>query len=163
MTINETGISIAIDRGGTFTDVIYKFGKKEGTFKLLSVDPSNYKDANIESIRRVLELTSGKTIPRNQLLDTSSISSIRLGTTVATNALLERKGSRCALVTTKGFKDLLHIGDQSRPDLFALNIVKPGVLFEKVVEADERVTMPAFLVDPTGYDARDLLDGQKYV
>ncbi|KAG7842730.1 hypothetical protein KL941_004760 [Ogataea angusta] len=163
MTVSQSGISIAIDRGGTFTDVIYKYGKKEGTFKLLSVDPSNYKDANIESIRRVLELTSGKSIPRNQLLDTSSISSIRLGTTVATNALLERKGSRCALVTTKGFKDLLHIGDQSRPDLFALNIVKPGVLFEKVVEADERVTMPAFLVDPTGYDARDLLDSKRYV
>ncbi|GME91972.1 unnamed protein product [Ambrosiozyma monospora] len=106
---------------------------------------------------------TGKQVPRGELLDVSLISSIRLGTTVATNALLERKGARCALITTKGFKDLLHIGDQSRPDLFALNIVKPGVLFERVVEAEERVSMPAFLVDPTGYDAQDLVDGKKYV
>ncbi|CDK26344.1 unnamed protein product [Kuraishia capsulata CBS 1993] len=163
MTVAESGISIAIDRGGTFTDVIYRYSNKEETFKLLSVDPSNYKDANIEGIRRVLEKVTGKAIPRGEPLDTSPVSSIRLGTTVATNALLERKGARCALVTTRGFKDLLHIGDQSRPDLFALNIVKPGVLFEKVIEADERVTMPAFLVDPTSYDAKDMIDGKKYV
>lgn len=163
MTLPEGDISIAIDRGGTFTDVIYRYGNTEDAFKLLSVDPSNYSDANTESIRRVLEKVTGKPIPRGELLDTSRISSIRLGTTVATNALLERKGSRCALVTTKGFKDLLHIGDQSRPELFALNIVKPGVLFEKVVEVDERVTLPAYLVDPSGYDAQDLVDGKRYV
>ncbi|TID22517.1 hypothetical protein CANINC_003292 [Pichia inconspicua] len=163
MTIPTGGISIAIDRGGTFTDVIFKYNGVEETFKLLSVDPSNYDDANIEGIRRVLEKVTGKVIKRGEKLDTKCISSIRLGTTVATNALLERKGAKCALVTTKGFKDLLHIGDQSRPDLFALNIVKPGVLFEKVVEADERVTMPAFLVDPTGYDAKDLVDNKEYV
>lgn len=156
-------VSIAIDRGGTFTDVIYKVGTVEKTFKLLSVDPDNYEDSNIEGIRRVLEDVTGAQIPRGQLLDTSAITSIRLGTTVATNALLERKGERCALVTTRGFRDLLHIADQSRPDLFALNIVKPGVLHECVVEADERVTMPAFTVDPTGYDAKDLVDGERYV
>ncbi|CDR45912.1 CYFA0S20e01728g1_1 [Cyberlindnera fabianii] len=156
-------VSIAIDRGGTFTDVIYKVDSVEKTFKLLSVDPDNYDDSNIEGIRRVLEEVTGSTIPRGELLDTSIISSIRLGTTVATNALLERKGVSCALITTKGFKDLLHIADQSRPDLFALNIVKPGVLQDHVVEVDERVTMPAFTVDPTGYDAKDLVDGEKYV
>lgn len=155
--------TIAIDRGGTFTDVIYNYGGKEGTFKLLSVDPNNYADANIEGIRRVIEIVTGKETARNKPLDTSMISSIRLGTTVATNALLERKGAPCALVTTKGFKDLLHIGDQSRPDLFALNIVKPGVLYDCVIEADERVTMPAFLVDPTGYDGQDLLSKENYV
>lgn len=163
MTITGHNITIAIDRGGTFTDVIYKYGNTEKTFKLLSVDPSNYKDANIEGIRRVLEMVTGKNIPRDEKLNTSCISSIRLGTTVATNALLERKGADCALVTTKGFKDLLHIGDQSRPELFALNIVKAGVLFKSVIEAEERVTMPAFLADPTGYDAQDLVDGEKYV
>ncbi|KAG2735695.1 hypothetical protein G9P44_001909 [Scheffersomyces stipitis] len=168
MTIaNLTNVEIAIDRGGTFTDVIYKYREHdvehEETFKLLSVDPANYNDANIEGIRRVLEMLTHSTIPRGTPLDTSIISSIRLGTTVATNALLERKGARIALVTTKGFKDLLHIGDQSRPNLFALNIVKPGVLYESVVEAEERVTMPAFTVDPTGYDAQDLVDNIHYV
>lgn len=163
MTISDNSIKIAIDRGGTFTDVFYKYGTSERAFKLLSVDPSNYSDANIEGIRRVLEEVSGEVIPRGKRLDTSFISSIRLGTTVATNALLERKGAPCALVTTKGFKDLLHIGDQSRPDLFALNIVKSGVLFKSVVEADERVTMPAFAADPTGYDAQDLVDDKEYV
>lgn len=141
MTVTDNRVTIAIDRGGTFTDVIFKHNTVEETFKLLSVDPANYKDANIEGIRRVLEKVTGKQISRSEKLDTSCISSIRLGTTVATNALLERKGAKCALVTTEGFKDLLHIGDQSRPDLFALNIVKPGVLYETVIEASERVTI----------------------
>ena len=163
MTVTDNRVTIAIDRGGTFTDVIFKHNTVEETFKLLSVDPANYKDANIEGIRRVLEKVTGKQISRSEKLDTSCISSIRLGTTVATNALLERKGAKCALVTTEGFKDLLHIGDQSRPDLFALNIVKPGVLYETVIEASERVTMPAFLVDPNQYDAQDLVDGKRYV
>ncbi|KAK6455239.1 5-oxoprolinase [Scheffersomyces xylosifermentans] len=163
MTYLDNGVEISIDRGGTFTDVIYKYGNTEEAFKLLSIDPSNYRDANIEGIRRVLEKLTNKDIPRGTKLDTSIISSIRLGTTVATNALLERKGAKIGLVTTKGFKDLLHIGDQSRPDLFALNIVKPGVLYERVIEAEERVTMPAFTVDPTGYDARDLLDNKRFV
>lgn len=163
MTINDDKATIAIDRGGTFTDIIYKYRGKEEVFKILSVDPENYDDANIEGIRRVLEVLEGRKIPRGMPLDTKMVSSIRLGTTVATNALLERKGARCALVTTKGFKDLLHIGDQSRPDLFALDIVKPDVLFEHVIEVDERVTMPAFTADPTGYDAQDLFDEHKFV
>lgn len=163
MTINTPKATIAIDRGGTFTDVIYNYGGKEGAFKILSVDPNNYQDANVEGIRRVLQIITGKEIKRGVPLDTSMVSSIRLGTTVATNALLERKGAKCALLTTKGFKDLLHIGDQSRPELFALNIVKPGVLYEKVVEIEERVTMPAFTVDPSGYDAQDMFDNETFV
>lgn len=163
MTVADGKVAIAIDRGGTFTDIIYNHAGNEGAFKILSVDPDNYADANIEGIRRVLQIVEEKGVPRGVPLDTKCVSSIRLGTTVATNALLERKGARCALVTTKGFKDLLHIGDQSRPDLFALNIVKPGVLYEKVVEVSARVTMPAFTADPSGYDAQELYDGERYV
>lgn len=163
MTIGE-GIKIAIDRGGTFTDVLAVIpGKGEHVFKLLSVDPANYDDANIEGIRRVLEYTSNTKIPRGTPLDTSSIDSIRLGTTVATNALLERKGVRTALVTTAGFRDLLHIGNQARPDLFDLNIRKPGVLYEQVVEVDERVTLPAYSEDAKGYTADDKYDGETFV
>ena len=161
MTIDNDNI-IAIDRGGTFTDIYYRVGNEEATFKILSEDPSNYDDANIEGIRRVLEKVTGKRIPRSSPLDTSLISSIRLGTTVAVNALLQRKGSRCALVTTKGFRDFLHIGDQSRPDLFALNIEKPGVLYDEVIEIDERVTLPSFSADPTGFTAQELLDNKTF-
>ncbi|KAG7913658.1 hypothetical protein KL934_005201 [Ogataea polymorpha] len=142
-------VKVAIDRGGTFTDVIAVIpGRADHVFKLLSVDPDNYKDANVEAIRRVLEHVQGCSIPKNSPLDTSCISSIRLGTTVATNALLERKGARCALLTTAGFKDILRIGDQTRPDLFAMRIRKPEVLYEAVVEIKERVTAPDYEEDP---------------
>jgi 5-oxoprolinase (ATP-hydrolysing) len=115
-------IKIAIDRGGTFTDCIGSYQGKEEIVKLLSVDPSNYDDAPLEGIRRLLEKFTGRKISRKEKLDTSLIGmglgsgnsadleSIRMGTTVATNALLERKGERTALVITKGFKDLLLIG-----------------------------------------------------
>jgi len=131
----------SIDRGGTFTDVFCQEGSgKQHVLKLLSIDPA-YKDAPTEGIRRVLEIITGNEHPRDKLVDTSRIASIRMGTTVATNALLERKGDRCALVTTKGFKDLLHIGNQSRPNIFDLEIKCPGVLYEHVVEVDERVAL----------------------
>lgn len=157
------GIKVAIDRGGTFTDVLAIIpGQEDYVFKLLSVDPSNYPDANIEGIRRVLEHAHGIEIRRGAPLDTSTIESIRLGTTVATNALLERKGVPTALVTTEGFKDILHIGNQSRPDLFALHIVKPEVLYKRVIEVSERVTLPAYTEDATGYDALDLIDNKTY-
>lgn len=144
-----SGISIAIDRGGTFTDVIAFFpGRPNLLFKLLSVDPANYSDANIEGIRRVLEHASGKKIPRDQPLDTSCVRSLKLGTTVATNALLERKGERCAFITTKGFKDSLLIGDQTRPRIFELDIQRPDVIYDTVVEIDERVTMHDYFEDP---------------
>ncbi|CAH6720772.1 5-oxoprolinase [[Candida] jaroonii] len=160
----EKKIKIAIDRGGTFTDVIAIIpGQPDYIFKLLSVDPSNYKDANIEGIRRVLEYVNNVKIPRGQPLDTSSIESIRLGTTVATNALLERKGVDTALVTTQGFKDILHIGNQTRPDLFALEIVKPSPIYKEVIEVEERVTLPAYTEDARGADCKELIDNETYV
>ena len=163
MTV-ESGVKIAIDRGGTFTDVLAVVpNKPDYVFKLLSVDPANYADANIEGIRRVLEYVNDVEIPRKVPLDTAGVDSIRLGTTVATNALLERKGVPTALVTTEGFKDILHIGNQSRPDLFALNVVKPEVLYKQVIEIEERVTLPAYTEDAKGYDAYDLIDDQKYI
>lgn len=140
-------INFIIDRGGTFTDVIASNVPNQEdavVLKLLSEDPGNYSDAPIEGIRRILSLAVGHEIPRGVPLDTTAIESIRMGTTVATNALLERRGARCALVTTKGFSDLLAIGTQSRPDIFALCVRKPGVLYDRVVEVDERITMEEF-------------------
>lgn len=138
-------IRIAIDRGGTFTDVIANpgSGKPEDdlVIKLLSVDPKNYKDAPLEGIRRVLEKFENKSIPRNVPLDISNVASIRMGTTLATNCALERTGEHCALLVTKGFKDSLLIGDQTRPDIFNLNIKKCKPLYEMVAEVDERVTL----------------------
>lgn len=116
--------------------------------KLLSEDPANYDDAPLEGIRRLLSKFTGQEIPRGEPLDTSKIESIRMGTTVATNALLERKGERIALVVTKGFKDCLEIGNQSRPKIFDLAISKPEVLYEKVIEIDERVTLEDYAEDP---------------
>ena len=118
--------AFAIDRGGTFTDVYAEWddgGKRCcRVLKLLSEDPSNYPDAPTEGIRRILEDVTGKPHPRGSPVDTSRIASIRMGTTVATNALLERNGARVALVITAGFRDLLYIGNQSRPKLFDLRI-----------------------------------------
>ncbi|KAI9836862.1 MAG: hypothetical protein M1819_001027 [Sarea resinae] len=148
----ERGIRIAIDRGGTFTDCVGNPGtgrmEDDILIKLLSEDPSNYKDAPLEGIRRLLSKFTGKEIPRGDALDTSMIESIRMGTTVATNALLERKGERIAMVVTKGFKDCLEIGNQARPKIFDLAIHKPEVLYEKVVEIDERVTLEDYAEDP---------------
>ncbi|RFU29724.1 hypothetical protein B7463_g6599, partial [Scytalidium lignicola] len=145
-------IRIAIDRGGTFTDCLGMVDGREDAIivKLLSQDPANYADAPIEGIRRILEQATGKTLPRNQKLDTSEFSSfsVRMGTTVATNALLERKGERVALAITKGFKDSLKIGTQSRPKLFALNIERLDVLYEDVVEVEERVTIEGYQQNP---------------
>lgn len=137
---NNSRISISIDRGGTFTDVHAGIpGKPDIILKLLSVDPANYDDAPTEGIRRVLEQATGESYPRGKPLNLLHIDRLRMGTTVATNALLERKGAKSALLTTKGFKDLLFIGDQSRPKIFDLSAAKPGVLYEKVVEVDERI------------------------
>lgn len=132
-------IKISIDRGGTFTDChAIVPGKPDIVLKLLSVDPANYEDAPTEGIRRVLELT-GQPSPRGVPLSLESIDCIRMGTTVATNALLERKGARSALLTTKGFHDLLRIGNQARPDIFDLSAARPDVLYDEVVEVHERV------------------------
>ncbi|KAI9818315.1 MAG: hypothetical protein M1832_004433 [Thelocarpon impressellum] len=150
--IGNGGIRIAIDRGGTFTDCVGNpgTGKMEDdvVIKLLSEDPSNYDDAPLEGIRRLLSRFQGKEIPRGETLDTSKIETIRMGTTVATNALLQRKGEKIALIVTKGFKDCLEIGNQSRPRIFDLAIRKAEVLYQKVVEIDERVTLEDYAEDP---------------
>ncbi|KAJ5351202.1 hypothetical protein N7452_000176 [Penicillium brevicompactum] len=140
--LEQNGIKVAIDRGGTFTDVIafYPDGT-ERIFKLLSSDPKNYSDAANEAIRRILEDFEGKPLDSGAPLDLKNIESLRMGTTVATNALLERQGARTALFITKGFKDLLKIGNQSRPNMFALNVQRPELLYTKVVEVSERVTL----------------------
>ncbi|KAJ5088134.1 hypothetical protein N7456_011750 [Penicillium angulare] len=148
----RNGISIAIDRGGTFTDCIGNPGtgrlEDDIVIKLLSEDPSNYPDAPLEGIRRILSKFTGHGIPRGEPIDTSLIQSIRMGTTVATNALLERKGEKIALIVTKGFRDCLQIGNQSRPRIFDLSIQRPEVLYEEVVEVDERVTLEDYAEDP---------------
>jgi 5-oxoprolinase (ATP-hydrolysing) len=123
-----------IDRGGTFTDVIGR--RPDGalvTHKLLSENPEAYRDAAVHGIRHLLGLEPGAPIPDGQ------ISAVKMGTTVATNALLERKGERTLLLITKGFRDALRIGYQARPKIFAKHIVKPDMLYERVAEVDERV------------------------
>ena len=123
-----------IDRGGTFTDVIARTPDGElRSAKLLSENPDHYDDAAVEGIRRMLELAADEAIPADR------IEHVRMGTTVATNALLERKGERTALVTTRGFRDALKIGHQSRPSLFALDIRRPEQLCDEIVEVDERI------------------------
>jgi 5-oxoprolinase (ATP-hydrolysing) len=123
-----------VDRGGTFTDVLAR--SPDGgvqSLKLLSEDPEHYSDAVVEAVRRALKLDAGASIAAGAVVE------LRLGTTVATNALLERKGSPVALLVTRGFGDLLDIGDQTRPDLFALDIHRPPSLATAVFEIDERV------------------------
>ena len=123
-----------IDRGGTFTDVIGK--RPDGTLvahKLLSENPEAYGDAAVEGIRHLLGIAPGEPIPAGR------IGAVKMGTTVATNALLERKGERTLLLVTRGFRDALRIGYQARPKIFARHIIKPEMLYERVAEIDERV------------------------
>jgi 5-oxoprolinase (ATP-hydrolysing) len=124
-----------IDRGGTFTDIVAR--RPDGelvTHKLLSDNPAHYADAAVAGIRELLGLATDASIPANQ------IEAVRMGTTVATNALLERKGARTVLVITRGFGDALRIGYQNRPHIFCRNIVLPEILHERVIEVDERIT-----------------------
>ncbi|XP_068635007.1 5-oxoprolinase 1 [Aristolochia californica] len=141
--VAENKFRFCIDRGGTFTDIYAELPGQLGcqVMKLLSVDPLNYDDAPIEGIRRILEKYTGEKIPRTAKIPTEKIGWIRMGTTVATNALLERKGERIALCVTRGFRDLLQIGNQARPDIFDLTVSKPSNLYEDVIEADERVEL----------------------
>jgi len=119
-----------IDRGGTFTDVVGRDGAGAvHPLKLLSENPEAYEDAAIEGIRRLL---GGK-------IDPARIGTVKMGTTVATNALLERKGDRTLLLITKGFRDALRIAYQARPDIFAKEILLPEQLYERVIEVDERL------------------------
>jgi hypothetical protein len=235
MTSSLKQVSFSIDRGGTFTDVyceVHDGAHSTPTtkvMKLLSVDPENYPDAPREGIRRFLESELGVPLPRNEKIPTAHIRSIRMGTTVATNALLERQvrgcllprcsigfyvflsclsaclcvcvcvcvsvcvsvclpvsscggyshvvclrvgawqGERTALVTTKGFRDLLHIANQSRPNIFDLEIRMPENLYEEVVEVDEEVGLPlrngparrSGGMDEDWYDAVDVVDSSE--
>ncbi len=123
-----------IDRGGTFTDVVAR--TPDGTtrtHKLLSENPTRYDDAAIQAIRDLLGVEADQPLPTDQ------IAAVKMGTTVATNALLERQGEPTVLVTTRGFADVLRIGYQARPDLFALDIVLPEMLYRRVIEVDERM------------------------
>ncbi|MEP9396277.1 hydantoinase B/oxoprolinase family protein [Mesorhizobium sp. KR2-14] len=123
-----------IDRGGTFTDIIGR--DPEGGLhprKLLSENPEAYRDAAIQGIRDLLGVKAGQPIPSERIGD------IKMGTTVATNALLERKGDRVLLLITKGFRDALRIAYQARPDIFAKEIILPEQLYERVIEVGERV------------------------
>ncbi|OJD31864.1 5-oxoprolinase (atp-hydrolyzing) [Diplodia corticola] len=149
-SVAHEGVRIAIDRGGTFCDFWARIpGRNDDlVLKLLSVCPDEYPDAPTEGIRQILEIATGKPVPRGEPLDLAPVESIRMGTTVATNALLERKGERVALVITKGFRDLLIIGNQARPHLFDLSVQKLDRLYETVVEVDERVTVEGFSEDP---------------
>src|ERR1043166_532725 len=123
-----------IDRGGTFTDIVAR--RPDGTLtthKLLSENPERYRDAAVAGIRALLDLAPGAAIPAGE------IDCVRMGTTVATNALLERKGERTVLAITRGFADALRIAYQNRPKLFVRRIVLPSMLYERVIEIDERV------------------------
>ncbi|MBN9431076.1 MAG: hydantoinase B/oxoprolinase family protein [Bosea sp.] len=123
-----------IDRGGTFTDIVGR--RPDGSVvahKLLSENPGAYRDAAVQGIRDLLGLGTGAPIPGGL------VRAVKMGTTVATNALLERKGDRTLLLITRGFRDALRIGYQARPDIFAKKIVKPDQLYDRVVEVTERV------------------------
>jgi 5-oxoprolinase (ATP-hydrolysing) len=123
-----------VDRGGTFTDVVAR--DPDGrlrTLKLLSENPEAYRDAAVEAIRRFLQVPPGRPVPAEQ------IGAVKMGTTVATNALLERRGEPTALLVTRGFRDALRIGYQARPDIFAKQIVLPELLYSRVDEIAERV------------------------
>ena len=142
-----------IDRGGTFTDIVAR--RPDGalvTHKLLSENPEHYDDAALQGIRNLLGLT------RHQAIPASSIEAVKMGTTVATNALLERRGDRTVLAITRGFADALRIGYQNRPDIFARSITLPSLVYERVIEAEERISAEGEELEPLNEQAlrRDL-------
>ncbi|MEM6958960.1 MAG: hydantoinase/oxoprolinase family protein, partial [Myxococcota bacterium] len=149
------GWQFCIDRGGTFTDVIARTPEGETrTHKLLSEQPGRRDDAALHAIRHLMGLAA------DDALHPHAIESVRIGTTVATNALLERKGERTLLVTTRGFADALRIGYQARPKLFALDIELPSMLYETVLEVDERVGARGEVLRPLDESAaREALQG----
>jgi 5-oxoprolinase (ATP-hydrolysing) len=145
--MNETGGVASwqfwVDRGGTFTDIVAR--RPDGglvTHKLLSENPEHYRDAAVQGVRDLLGLSQADPIPAE------SIECIKMGTTVATNALLERKGERTLLAITRGFRDALRIGYQARPRLFDRHVVLPELLYEEVVEIDERMANDGSVVTP---------------
>jgi len=137
-----------VDRGGTFTDIVAQ--KPDGTLvthKLLSENPERYRDAAVQGIRDLLGLTKGDPVPAG------TIESVKMGTTVATNAILERKGDRTLLLITEGFGDLLRIGHQARPRIFDLHITLPELLYERAVEVHERLDANGETVTPLDEDS----------
>ncbi len=137
-----------IDRGGTFTDIVAR--APDGAIlahKLLSDNPEAYRDAAIQGIRELLGIAGDAAIPAER------INAVKMGTTVATNALLERKGDRTVLIVSEGFADALEIGYQARPRLFDRHIVKPELLYEKVVEVQERVSASGEILTPLDLEA----------
>ncbi|MEE4376080.1 MAG: hydantoinase B/oxoprolinase family protein [Candidatus Competibacteraceae bacterium] len=132
-----------VDRGGTFTDIVAR--RPDGSLqshKLLSENPERYQDAAVQGIREILGLKADDAIPAG------TIDAVKMGTTVATNALLERKGDRTVLLITQGMRDLLRIGYQNRPRLFDLEIILPELLYEEVIEVEERLDAEGNLVTP---------------
>ena len=143
------GWQFAIDRGGTFTDVVARSpGGERIALKLLSEDPAHYPDAAVEGIRRILRSRAGDAPAGDVPADVPTIEHVRMGTTVATNALLERKGEPTALVITAGFADALRIGYQNRPHLFVRHIQLPELLYSRVLEVDERVDSMGQVLQP---------------
>ena len=137
-----------IDRGGTFTDIVAR--RPDGRLvarKLLSENPRAYRDAAVAGIRQLLGLGPSNPVPAER------IGSVRLGTTVATNALLERKGEPTVLVITRGFADALRIAYQNRPRIFDRRILLPEVLYQRVIEADERIGADGEVLTPLDEDA----------
>ena len=132
-----------VDRGGTFTDIVGRTPQGElKTHKLLSENPERYEDAAVQGIRELLKLPVGTPIPK------ATIEAVKMGTTVATNALLERKGDRTLLLITQGLGDLLRIGYQNRPKLFELNIILPELLYEQALEVTERIASDGEVLTP---------------
>src|SRR5690242_8468119 len=143
MNTDKPGWQFWIDRGGTFTDIVAC--KPDGelvTHKLLSENPEQYRDAAIAGIRHLLGVAKDQAIPVDR------IEAVKMGTTVATNALLERKGERTVLFITKGFRDQLRIAYQNRPRIFDRHIRLPELLYSKVVEVDERMGAHGEVVRP---------------
>ncbi|MFB2971672.1 hydantoinase B/oxoprolinase family protein [Aerosakkonema sp. BLCC-F183] len=148
MYSNNGGWQFWIDRGGTFTDIVAR--RPDGHLvihKLLSENPERYTDAAVQGIRDLLGITADTPIPADE------IEVVKMGTTVATNALLERKGDRTVLLITKGFRDALRIGYQNRPDIFARHIILPEMLYDRVIEVEERYSADGKELLPvqTGY------------
>ena len=149
-----------IDRGGTFTDIVGRKPDGEGGFtlvthKLLSENPEQYRDAAVAGIRHLLGLQIGERITPQQ------VECVKMGTTVATNALLERKGEPTLLVTTRGFRDALRIAYQNRPRLCDRHIVLPELLYSAVIEAHERMGAHGEVVDELDETSlRDALTAQ---
>ena len=141
--MNGAGWQFWVDRGGTFTDIVARHPDGTlSTHKLLSENPSRYRDAAVAGIRQILGLAPDAPIPPG------TIDAVKMGTTVATNALLERKGERTLLLVNRGFADALRIGHQGRPSLFDLEITLPTLLYERVVEVGGRVDVDGTEMEP---------------